>query len=93
MKHDDLKPIVQAVCFACDYGTSSMIKAEQLWNQIIPLSPNVNTKDALPALYGIIQVTLKLIEEIECSSVTNVEESLAKSKDSLDTARIVNQKK
>ena len=76
MNHDKLKPILRSVVFACDYDTSTVIKSEELWERIFPLTPDINPNVAIPALYGIIQTSLNLLKELECTDVV-VEESIS----------------
>ena len=75
MNHNRLEPLIEGICYAYDYGSNSHMKATELKEQLFPLGSQVDTKTGLEALYGIISVSLKLIEELECSNVINVEES------------------
>lgn len=76
MKHDRLIPILQSVCYACDYDTNTNMKAEELWDKLVPLNQSMKNKHSLAAMYVIIDTALEIIKELECSNVINVEESL-----------------
>lgn len=93
MKHDRLKPIIQAVCYACDYGDNTNIKADELWERLFPLNQTMNNKHSIDAMYAIIHTTLEILKELECISVTDVEENLKANQDSVDIHNLVNNKK
>jgi len=90
MVHNQLLPLLEAVCYAFDYGKDSHTKALELKDKLIPLSSQVDRTNGLEALYGIIAISLKLTEELECINV-NVEESSSQKVDLLDTAMDVKQ--
>ena len=81
MQHDRFEPIIQAICYAYDYGSDSSYKAQELINMLRPLGSQVNNKSGLEASYGILHYTLEIIKELEFTNVVKVNESLPQKED------------
>lgn len=81
VNHDKLLPILEAICFSCDYGKDSRIKAEELMDRIRPLNQNLEHKDGVNGMYGILHFTLEILKDLECTNVVNAEKSLSQKKD------------
>ena len=81
MNHNRFEPIIQAICYAYDYGSDSAYKAQELINMLRPLGSQVNNKSGLEASYGILHYTLEIIKELECTNVVKVNESLPQKED------------
>lgn len=81
MTHDRLKPILQAICYACDYGNDTTLKADELYNQLFPLNQNMDNQHSKEALYSILHITLEILKELECTDVTDVEKKLGQNQD------------
>lgn len=74
--HFRMKPIIQGICRCYDYlGADAIIKAEELENSLHPINQSMDNKHSLEALYVILATTMKLIEELECTNVTTVDET------------------
>lgn len=65
MLHDRLRPILDAYCYANDYGKDSRDKADSLSKDIVPLGASVDKKTTLIALYAIINTSIQLVNELE----------------------------
>ena len=89
MKHDRFEPLLEAICYAYDYGSDSHYKAQELINMLRPLGSQVNNKDALQAMYGILHYALEIIGELECINVTDVEKKSEVNQDSKDIKILV----
>ena len=89
MNHDRFEPIVNAICYAYDYGSDSHMKAQELLNMLRPLGSQVDTKHGLEAMYGILHYTLEIIGELECMNAIDAENKLKVNQDSKDTKTLV----
>lgn len=94
MTHDRLKPIIQAICMACDYQDNDIkIKADEIWDTLFPINPTMNNKHSEMAVYAILHTALELAKEYECQHVNNATESLSQEEDSNDICPLVMEQK
>jgi hypothetical protein len=81
MKHNRLKPLLEAICYAYDYGKDSTIKANELEELLRPLGAEIDNKNGLEAMYGLLHFSLEIIKELECGNVKIVEKNLKQKED------------
>jgi hypothetical protein len=75
MKHSSFEPIIEAVCYAYDYGEDSTTKSQEVIEILFPLGSEVDKKTALRASYAILYHTLEIIKELECINVVSAVEN------------------
>ena len=94
MNRDRLDPIIQAICRCYDYdGYDTLIKTSELKERLNPINHSINNKHSVEAIYAILQVALNLIEELECTNATTVDENSKENQDLQIIASHVNQQK
>ena len=87
MTHDRFDGIIEGLCHAYDYGNNSHMKSVEIKEMLRPLGSQIEPKTGLEALYGIIAISLKLIEELECTKVIDAEESSSQKQDLANTVK------
>ena len=87
VRHEDIKPILEGVARIFQYdGNNAHIKAEELFDKLVPLTPRVDKVAACAILRGIAIYSLQLTKEMEWDmNVVNVDEVLKVEQDKSNT--------